>query len=174
MSFSGKNPAPNASNCWVSSNVHATVRLPIKTIAVDEKIAPAVKWLNDQMEVFTLWSCEGTGNMFFSYYGPKAKVCGPRAFPYILFICRDLRSLALIKARAQRTGVVLDTNFERMVGNSLTTHTLVFRDHYHIKEFCEDLQNPVSDEDVERHFPWKKGKWLSQPVLEARKQRRSQ
>lgn len=64
---------------WKETN-HKTVKIPLKIIEVDEKIAPIVQWLNSYEGITTLFSCEKSGD----------------DCPYISFICRHPEDLIYI------------------------------------------------------------------------------
>jgi hypothetical protein len=64
-------------NGWAIQNDHPAKMTPLKTILVDDEIAPLVNWLNSLLGVFTLWSCQGD----------DAKEGEPYSLPYVVFIC---------------------------------------------------------------------------------------
>lgn len=82
---------------WSLGNEHPTAILPLKTIRVDKKIVPVVKWLNGLFEVFTVWSCQGTPATVEKFsseiqYDP----------PYVLFYCSCRESLDIIEQLVSR------------------------------------------------------------------------
>jgi hypothetical protein len=62
---------------------HKTLKMPLKMIEVDEKIAPVVRWLNSYPSVHTLFSCQGSA---------KDK----RRDPHVVFACDHFRDLCKI------------------------------------------------------------------------------
>lgn len=77
---------PSTENNWSSNEQrHPTRALALKLIEVDEEIVPLVRWINDFMDTFTLWSCQGDSD--------EEQAQGP----YVMFMCRDSESISKIK-----------------------------------------------------------------------------
>jgi hypothetical protein len=67
----------------MKKEAHKTLKMPLKMIEVDRKIAPAVRWLNSFPSVHTLYSCQGS---------EKRK----HQNPYVLFSCNKFADLCKI------------------------------------------------------------------------------
>jgi hypothetical protein len=104
---------------------HKTLRIPLKMLEVDVKIAPVVRWLNSYPSVHTLFSCQGSA---------KDKHFDPN----VLFACDkyfDLYRIVNFFPHSSKTRVEIQpsTDIRNLV------YRLTFADQADLETFVERL-----------------------------------
>jgi len=104
---------------------HKTLKMPLKMIEVDVKIAPVVRWLNSYPSVHTLFSCQGS-----------AKNKRPR--PYVLFACNKYFDLCnIVNHFTYPSKTVVEILPATDIRNS--TYRLTFADQADLEAFVKRL-----------------------------------
>jgi len=109
----------------MTDKAHITLKMPLKMIEVDKKIAPVVRWVNSFQSVHTLYSCEGSKKR-------------SRQNPYVLFSCHKFADLCKIvnflpHSSKTRVEVVPSCDMRAL------TYRLAFANQAELETFIERL-----------------------------------